>query len=92
MKWHSTVYGDKPLPINDEQTIPCLVDCGVYSQPRYFVLYWNVPNDYWDSNDDEAYDVDEDYFGKLKRVKRWAYIEDETYEHSHEGDETCSTN
>lgn len=75
--WHSTVYGDKPLPINDEQyTIPCLADCGEQSQPRYFVLYWDVPNDWWNSyDDDDTYDVDEDYFGELKRVKRWAYIE-----------------
>lgn len=76
MIWHSTVYGDKPLPMNDEKTIPCLVDCGVQSQPRYFVLYWNVVNDYWDSNDYDDYDVTEDYFGELKRVKRWVYIED----------------
>lgn len=41
------------------------------SQPRYFVLYWNVANDCWDSNDYDDYDVTEDYFGDLKRVKRW---------------------
>lgn len=76
MRWHTTVYDDKPIPVGDEQAIPCLVDLGVHSQPRYLVLYWNVANDYWDSNDDDTYDVTEDYFGELKRVKRWVYIED----------------